>query len=192
MTVIVWCHGGCFGGGNASYDAWWRDNLTQRSYTVIGAEFSLSSFDQAIEDVSNMCQQTGAAIIAGISSGGFIAHLVAEKLHIPAILIAPVLKPSVRHSQLPAELQQLQIKSFGTMENMRRWENIARNCSGRRIIMLGLADDIRARMDWLPMDWLYRPYRHSIFLINCDHHQLCQQIPNYLFDQLADAIKNIG
>lgn len=126
LRVLIWCHGGCFGGGSPLYDAELRNYLTEHCQCkVVAVNFSLTDYSEACVDILTECMSEDGQniILGGISSGGLMAHRLAEYCNLPVILVCPVIKPASRHASLPEDLQAKQLKFFHTLEDMQRIED---------------------------------------------------------------------
>lgn len=157
--TLVWCHGGCFSGGSIDYDKELRNHLSNHNITVIPIDFSLQGWELALKDIytstSLKINENDKVILGGISSGALMAHVVANTLYLPAILICPVIKPADRHASLPLDLQTKQLAFFGSMDGMLAVQDSILPPNNRRYILYG-TKDIRAPVSsfqqWLTMD----------------------------------------
>ena len=183
MIVLVWCHGGCFGGGQASYDAHLRAVIQSHGCLVHSVHFT-KSYDQAIKDINEVVTNYGLqgyrVILGGISSGGLLAHQVANERHLPALLIAPVLAPYTRHyapDVLTHAQRKLQLSFFGNMDVMLHAERIAlKKPNSNRCVIYGKGD-CRAPEIHFSRWAAARDKDIRLFEISASHSQLCQNPP---------------
>lgn len=160
--VLIWCHGGCFSGGSVEYDKELRAYLIdQCRCIVIPVNFSLNGWNEAIDDILKVAKEMldimsdEYIVIGGISSGALLAHEVANRLNLPALLICPVIKPASRHSSLPDDLKEKQLKFFGTLDYMKYIQNKVAQPNSARYILYGLQDNrapSSAFEHWLKLD----------------------------------------
>ena len=186
MSVLVWCHGGCFGGGQATYDAHLRAVVSDHGCKVHSVDFT-KSYEQALKDIDDVvayyAQQGYQVIMGGISSGGLLAHQVANRHHLPALLIAPVLAPYTRHSApdvLTDAQRMLQLSFFTTMENMLRAEKDAlKKPNSSRCVIYGKGDQRAPEINF--MRWsAARDKDIRLFGLDASHNTLCQNPPMYI------------
>lgn len=173
--AIIWCHGGCFAGGHVQYDSHLRKGLfDEYKITVFPVDFRRTSYEEALSDIDaatkEVLEQYETVIIAGISSGGFLAHQIANKLHLPAFLICPVMKPASRHATLSRADQILQLSFFGTLEHMQRAECETIGPNAMRFILYG-SEDLRAPSSAFA-DW-----PNTVYYGLPMGHNLCQKPP---------------
>jgi len=188
MKVLIWIHGGCFSGGSIHYDKNLREFLFQNGWTVIPVDFDLTDYYKAIqyieETVYKLFRIKGNEIIlGGISSGGFLAHQVANIIKIPAILLCPVIKPFDRHFDIPQDLQEKQLSFFHTLENMKEIQDSVSEPNNKRFIIFGAKDNrapFQVYSDWLSLDNV----RSTIIDAG---HELCNNPPLKLF---LDSLEN--
>tara|TARA_R110002111_G_scaffold252255_1_gene316990 strand:+ start:620 stop:1186 length:567 start_codon:yes stop_codon:yes gene_type:complete len=181
MSVIIWCHGGCFGGGNSSYDKKIRQFLTNQGYTVISSEFRKDK-EYAIQDIISDCKVNDNFILAGISSGGLLAHIVANTLKVPAMLICPVFKPHDRHEKLGKKLQKLQLDFFKTKKEMKEFQDKIEPPNRKRYCIFGVSDT-RAPVDAIS-DWECK----DIKMVKSSHPDLCKNPP---LDFVLQCVKKL-
>lgn len=174
MPTLLWCHGGAFGGGNATYDKKLRDDISKLGINVVSIEFCLDNIEKALQQVKDECKQYMShdnVVVGGISSGGYIAHMVADAMNLNAFLIAPVFKPASRHLDLSPKLQKLQLKAFHSLENMKKYENMVRSPTTRRIIVYGSKDTRAENQSYSTWENTKR------FKTDKDHVSLCKNPP---------------
>lgn len=177
--MLVWCHGGCFGSGSSSWDQPLRQQMaSELGVRIEAVEFSLDNFEQALQDIEGAVRHHQAIGLVGVSSGGLLAHLVAERCRLPAFLVAPVLRPYQRHLSLHHQFQQLQLKSFGQLQHMENWENQVCKTppNAPRIVVMGGLDTVRARVDSL-VSWLHQGQNVTVYLTPQNHSEVCQTLP---------------
>jgi len=188
--VLIWCHGGCFGGGNISYDSELRNFLkTHHGFDIICVDFPLDDWFQAVDFIEKKCwdimiQKNTKVILVGVSSGAMMAHDVANRLNLLAGLICPVLKPFDRHESLTKDLQEKQLKFFHTLDNMKKIQDSIQPPNSKRYIMYGKIDKrapVAAYLDWFKNDNVV----HDEF--DCGH-ELCNNPP---FDIFANRINEL-
>jgi hypothetical protein len=153
--LLVWCHGGCFSGGNTFYDAELRTYLSEHGWTVFPVDFSRDNLNDALEDITHACDGHNDVILGGISSGGFLAHVGACMVGVPALLVCPVIKPFDRHASLPSDLQEKQLQFFKTMSDMEAAQKNIKIPNNKRFIVYGTRDSrapANAYSDWIGMD----------------------------------------
>lgn len=157
-NVLLWCHGGCFSGGSINYDEELRTYLEKNKICkVIPVDFCLTNWKTALKDVMSAVEKydNENLVLGGISSGALLAHIVANCFTLPALLICPVLNPATRHTDLPPELQEKQLKFFHNMSNAYKVENMVNKPNSYRYILFGKHDK-RASSEtfrpWLNMD----------------------------------------
>lgn len=182
-TILVWCHGGCFGGGQVLYDAQLRKTVKANGYEVTAVDFT-KSYPVALTEIAAAAtyhmQQGYRVIMGGISSGGMLAHMVANQLKLPALLIAPVLGPYSRHDApgvLTDSQRELQLSFFGDMDTMFKAEQEALAApNSHRCIIYG-RNDGRAPEDNF-IGWTnLRPLRVELYEVEASHSKLCQHPP---------------
>lgn len=184
-NVLIWCHGGCFGGGSPQYDKKLRAYLAKHDWVVATVEFSLTSWEQAVNDVlgevAHQCIQHPEAtmVLGGVSSGGFIAHHVANQLRLPAALICPVIKPATRHLKLAPSLQNKQLKFFQSVEKMQQVEDSITTPNAPRFVLYG-TKDFRAPMQAYA-NWMEK--RRVFFCGWNGGHEICADPPCGIFLQ---------
>jgi acetyl esterase/lipase len=142
--ILIWCHGGCFGGGSVTNDADLRSHLTSQGWEIRAVKFPLDNYAKALNHIKteavNADFKTNHVVVGGISSGGFLAHKAAHDLHLPALLICPVMGPAARHYKLPHDLQWKQIQFFGTYLNMLAAQNRVTKPSTPTFVLYGTQD----------------------------------------------------
>ena len=187
--LIVWCHGGCFSGGSVQYDNDLRQFLEVRDgWKVICVDFSLNDWGEAINDIENSCKEYqkiyDKIVLVGVSSGGMLAHEVANRLKLSAGLLCPVIKPYNRHESLPSDLKEKQLKFFHTTDNMKKIQDSIQPPNSKRYIMYGKMDQ-RA-----PMSAYSSWFKNE--LVKYDEvdggHELCNKPSFFVF---ADGIKTL-
>nr|QBK87423.1 MAG: alpha/beta hydrolase fold protein [Marseillevirus LCMAC201] len=177
--TLIWCHGGCFSSGKPSYDYELRTFLEHDGWTVNSVDFSLDSWDQALQDVQKVVDEisTTYIVLGGISSGAMIAHEIANRNKLAAALLCPVTKPATRHSNLEKSLQTKQLCFFKTFEKMQEAEKQLELPNGPRFVLFGSLDNrapIKDYQDWLTMK--------RIYFIECiGGHELCKDPPKIQF-----------
>lgn len=179
MNVLMWCHGGCFSGGSVDYDKEFRHYLFDYQICVVlPVDFSMTDWDRAIQDIVNRtllikANDGAKLIIGGISSGALLAHEVANRLNLPAVLVCPVIKPFTRHASLSEDLQFKQLQFFKTISHMKEIEESIMPPNNSRYILYGSTDQ-RAPVghfkDWLGMDNVAHDALNQ-------GHELCNNIP---------------
>lgn len=157
--ILLWCHGDCFSDGSIQDNADLRILLEYRfGWTITCVDFSLTDWTQAISDITTACtnlqtQNPSANIVlVGVSSGGMLAHTVANNLQLSAVLLCPVIKPFDRHNSLTADLQAKQLSFFHTLDQMQTIQGTIQLPNAKRYIMYGMFDNIApvsAYEDWL-------------------------------------------
>lgn len=185
MVTLIWCHGGCFSGGNASYDKQLREYLEKNGIKVISVEFSTDSWNEALLDVirtSVLCNEPH--ILGGVSSGGMIAHQAANIVNRPAFLLCPVFKPADRHSSLEEKFQKMQLNFFDTVENMEKYQNDVKAPNRERQIIFGNQDE-RARLDAIS-GWTGTK-NLTVHIVSGDH-SLCKYPPLELCLQCINSM----
>ena len=124
QRVVIWCHGGCFGGGSADYDRSLRDHLTNTGFQVFSVDFPTDNYPKTIElllSISQDLEKCGRKyIFAGVSSGGFLAHVMGNACNVPVFLLCPVLQPFKRHETLEEKFRKLQLRFFGSEDIMQK------------------------------------------------------------------------
>ena len=183
MAVLLWCHGGCFTGGSVDNDQKLRSYLTSHNICqCIPIDFSLKSWHLAIRDIYRYALsdfQGRKVVLGGISSGAMMAHHVANKLKLPAVLICPVLKPADRHQSLSNDLQERQLKFFGSLEEMANIQDSIAPPNNLRYILYG-TKDVRAPVSgfekWLEGD-------RCIVDVLDKGHEMCSDPPCELIAQ---------
>jgi len=144
--ILLWCHGGCFGGGTALYDRDLRHRIAAAGWTVDAVDFPTDDFKSAqqtlLAAVKN-AQATNPAqlVIGGVSSGGFLAYQIAQQCRLPSLLLCPVLAPAARHTQLRHRQQALQLRFFHSLEVMRQVEEEVQPPVSPTAIVYGTEDD---------------------------------------------------
>jgi acetyl esterase/lipase len=184
-TVLVWCHGGCFGGGDFSYDVQLRKAIGDAGYQVCSVDFT-KSYPMALADIDKIVTYYELdgyrVILGGISSGGLLAHLAANSRQLPAVLIAPVLGPYKRHNILDSSQQKLQLSFFGNMETMFGVEQLAQEePNNTRLIIYGKGD-VRAP------DIYFKMWQAQLHEIDASHSELCQHPPVDIIIQWIQSI----
>ena len=179
--VLVWCHGGCFGGGGANYDAPLRAAIEASGCAVHSVEFT-KSYEQALVDISIVAahyeSQGHQVLMGGISSGGLLAHQVANQRHLPALLIAPVLAPHARHHTLNAAERALQLSFFGDMVKMRLAEEEAqKGPNNGRCIIYGKGDSRAPEVYFLAWAETSCETGISYHEMPLSHIELCKRPP---------------
>lgn len=189
--VLIWCHGGCFGGGNVNYDSELRNFLqVQHDWKIICVDFVLDDWDRAISDIETTVKLINKSdmkvIIGGVSSGGMMAHEVANRLELPAILLCPVLAPFDRHESLAKDLQDKQLKFFHTLDNMKKVQDSIQPPNAKRYFMYGKTDKrapVTVYKDWLEDD-----------LVKSDEvdggHEICNDPPFNIFATRINELIN--
>ncbi len=130
------------------YDKPLRAALETHGFSVVTADFSLTDTAQALADIQATVEQVqrttpSPVCLVGVSSGAFYAHLVANRMHLPALLLCPVLTPWTRHAHLSASDQRLQLKAFQTLHRMQEWESRIDPPNRARAVITGVADTVR-------------------------------------------------
>jgi hypothetical protein len=141
---------------------------------VYSVDFT-KSYPMALADINTVIlyyELEGYRIIlGGVSSGGLLAHLVANRRQLPALLIAPVLGPHTRHHILDASQQKLQLSFFNDMETMLKVEQLAQGAPNNdRLIIYGKGD-IRAPAIH------FRDWPVQLHEVDASHSNLCQHPP---------------
>lgn len=180
--VLIWCHGGCFGGGNVSYDSEIRTFLQlQHDWKIICVDFALNDWHKAISDIETTVKliknDNPKIVLVGVSSGGMMAHEVANRLNLPAALLCPVMKPFDRHESLTKDLQEKQLKFFHTLDNMKKLQDVLQSPNSNRYIMYGKTDNrapVAAYLNWFKYDNVVHDE------IDCGH-ELCNNPPFNIF-----------
>jgi hypothetical protein len=192
--TLIWCHGGCFAGGSIEYDKELREYLVQNGVcNVFPVNFSLDSWEGAISDITLAAQissQIGIVpgkmdlILGGISSGALMAHEVANRLKLPAVLICPVIKPATRHDTLPEDLKKKQLTFFGTREHMHMAEDSIQSPNKARYILYGKQDQrapSSAFESWLTLD-------HVVSDALDQGHEICNKPPCALIAKRVETL----
>lgn len=185
---VIWCHGGCFGGGSRKYDKPARDMLTKNGYDVINPDFPTDKGMDAAVDHILTCASTEAKddiVIIGVSSGGLIAHNVANQIGCPAVLIAPVGNPFSRHKTLIKKQQDLQLRFFGTLDNMESEELNLSLPNNERFIICGSDDHRASSKPWMGLHNV--DHRHISIMFMPGGHEICKKPP---MDTILDFIKH--
>lgn len=179
---MLWCHGGCFGGGSIEYDKELRTYLAVNNICkVVPVDFCLTDWKIAFTDIMTAIEkhEDEILILGGISSGGLLAHIVANWFHLPALLICPVLNPATRHDTLPSDLQAKQLQFFHTINMMKRVETMVETPNNKRYILYGKHD---TRAVSTPFEsWLHL----DIVRADCVDrgHDICSNTPNTLIGE---------
>jgi len=183
IGVLVWCHGGCFGGGNSNYDKALRDHLHHSKIMVMAVEFSTHDFEIAMKDVMTTAKYAEnkypniPLAFGGVSSGGFLAHMAANEMNKPAALLCPVVKPYDRHSSLPEDLQNRQLKFFHTLEEMKTIQDLLKPPNAPRYVMYATHDERAPERHY--NHWLHE--NRVFFLGQPGGHELCKHPSLVLF-----------
>lgn len=182
-SVLVWCHGGCFGGGKVSYDAALRRIVKNNGVEVSAVDFTKlypNALTEIVDVAKYYMKRDYLVIMGGISSGGLLAHTVANQLYLPALLIAPVLAPHSRHNAhgvLTDSQRDLQLLFFGDMDTMLKAEHEALSFPNNiRYIMYGKNDSRAPEVNFIR--WAdHHPSRVKLYEVDASHNDLCQYPP---------------
>jgi len=190
MLTLIWCHGGCFSGGNASYDLELRDYLANHGVKVISVEFNKSGWEEALIDIIQTAVLCGSDtyIFGGVSSGGMLAHQAANILHKPAFLLCPVLKPAERYTSLEENFKTMQLNFFHSVDNMRKCERNVKEPNNARQVIFGSSDS-RAPIQAIT-SWLDGPHHLGIHTLP-GGHELCKNPPLQLCLQCVQTLGEI-
>jgi predicted esterase YcpF (UPF0227 family) len=104
--ALVTLHGGCFTGGNSTWDLPQTLLFREIGYDVYQLEFDKSSLSTCLQDIRKQVldikQNYKQIIVLGRSSGGYMAkYLFEENLFDKAIYLAPIFDPYLRGSIIP-------------------------------------------------------------------------------------------
>jgi esterase/lipase len=104
--ALITLHGGCFTGGNSTWDKEQTQLLKEIGFNVYQLEFDKTSLSVCLEDIRNQVkdikQNYKKVIVLGRSSGGYMAkYLFEEKLFDKAIYLAPIFDPILRGKIIP-------------------------------------------------------------------------------------------
>jgi predicted esterase YcpF (UPF0227 family) len=106
--ILVTIHGGCFVGGNSSYDKEQTQFLKSLFENVYQIDFVKSKLSDTIEDIEiqvknlKKLHNSKKFIVLGRSSGGYLAKILFDKgLFDKAIYICPVFNPKLREILVP-------------------------------------------------------------------------------------------
>lgn len=186
---LIWCHGGCFAGGSVAYDEGLRNYLGEGGdFNPVPVDFSLKSWTQAVQDIVSRSitsiMKDRPIILVGVSSGAFMAHYVANILHVPAVLIAPVLCPADRHADLPQDLQDRQISFFGSFDEIAKAQKLLLAPNTHRYILSGAQDTVApfTRSEWVDGEMVVCD------LLEDKGHQICVAPPKKLIAQRLRAM----
>lgn len=138
--LVLIIHGGCFVGGNETYDQSLVNCLLAAGYHTLRIKFKTTSFEDSMEDLVYVTEQlkehfSGYRItIIGVSSGGFLAYkLISEtrmlRVYHNYIGLCPVLHPYARHKIIVEKIsngatklkpiKDGQLRYFGSEEHMK-------------------------------------------------------------------------
>jgi hypothetical protein len=126
MNVIFCIHGGCFVGGNSSWDKEQNLAFINAGFYIHQPDFDKSSFQNTINDLTKQAIKLKSQItikkyiVLGRSSGGLLAKHIFD-LNIGfdyAIYLAPVMNPYQRMIKRP-KFKSKQLLFFGTDDNMK-------------------------------------------------------------------------
>ena len=195
-NILIWCHGGCFGGGLPSYDIKLRDFIKKQGWKVHSVDFNVNDYNSAIKDISLAVRSitriytNSNVILGGISSGALFAHVIANEFDIPAILVCPVIKPLKRHESLPEKFQKLQLKSFHDFDKMSDIETLAiAPPSNSRFIIYGVKDTrapFQAYAHWLNEK---NATIHTTAVGCSGGHEICHNPPLEIFFKGLTSLK---
>jgi hypothetical protein len=109
LGTIVAFHGGCFTGGNTTWDKQQNEALVREGFRVIQVEFpkQWTKFQQWVQDeLPDLVPMDAPIFLLGRSSGGFLAkyihdHPPSSWENLKAIYICPVFRPYIRAELLP-------------------------------------------------------------------------------------------
>ena len=195
--ILIWCHGGCFGGGSVSYDKPLREGLAKYGWDVRPVDFPLDNYQSAIDAIGAEAlkaqdeskneiknERKTPVVVGGISSGGLLAHQVASELELPALLVCPVLAPAARHYKLPPDLQMKQLSFFHTHSEIIKAQNMVCKPMQKRFILYGTKDTRAAPRHfeaWKGMDYV------QVKGIDAGH-ELCK---NVKAEDLLEGLENL-
>jgi len=105
--VLITIHGGCFVGGNSSYDKEQTTFLKALFKNVFQIDFAKDNLSETINDIERQIKKlkekhvNNKFIILGRSSGGYLAKILYDKGLIDgAIYICPVFNPILRGEKI--------------------------------------------------------------------------------------------
>jgi len=145
--VFLWLHGGCFGGGSNSSDV--RQFLTKHGFRVVTPDFPRSQgLDACLGFLDKVVLQQQPSWIGGVSSGGFLAHALAQRHRLPALLLCPVMNPWQRHNSLITKHRSLQLKFFLDPRTIIASKQLEQDCKEAR----GTTESKQIRTKQLSLD----------------------------------------
>lgn len=189
QKILLWCHGGCFSGGSVDYDKELREYLNENNWTLLPVDFSLNDWSEAINDITDKVLEFKSdenikIVLGGISSGALMAHHVANKFNLPALLICPVIKPFDRHITLTPDLKTKQLKFFHTLQDMKKIQDSINKPNNKRYILYGNRDDRAPSsvfQDWLKLEYVF-------FDVLDKGHEICNNVPLDLIKKQLDKL----
>ena len=129
--ALITLHGGCFIGGNSTWDKDQTQLFQEIGFDVYQLEFDKTSLSVCLEDirnqVKNIKQNYKKVIVLGRSSGGYMAkYLFEEKLFDKAIYLAPIFDP-ILHGKIIPKLGKTQQPFFTNSKiipnPLHNWDN---------------------------------------------------------------------
>ena len=105
--ILVTIHGGCFVGGNSSYDKEQTSFLKTLFENVYQIDFVKNNLNDTINDIDAQIKnlkmhKNKKFFVLGRSSGGYLAKVLFDKgLFDKAIYICPVFNPMLRGEKIP-------------------------------------------------------------------------------------------
>jgi hypothetical protein len=106
-SILITIHGGCFVGGNSSYDKAQTKFLLDIGFEVHQIDFVKTNLTKCLEDIENQIfllkekNPYSKFFVLGRSSGGYIAKVLFDLGHFSkALYIAPVFDPILRGEKI--------------------------------------------------------------------------------------------
>lgn len=153
MNTLIWCSGDSPELDYSDYDL--RMFLSNSGWITINVDYTMTDFNEAVSDIEKeTALHTGNIVLVGVSNGGFLAHYVANKLKLPALLIHPILKPYDRLEQFPLDYQKLQLNMFHTKRLMKHIQDSIKSPNNTRFIIYE-EKDIPGFIDWVVQNNVY-------------------------------------
>lgn len=181
-AVLITLHGGCFVGGDSSYDKEQTELLKSMNYNVHQIDFKKDNLNVCISDIIDQINKykqiyiNNKFYVLGRSSGGYLAKVLFDlNLFEKAMYIAPVFDPILR-GQLVPKLGEKQQPFFQdcSVYKTDKWNN------DREMLLLATDDEN------VPMDCYTTEQSTNAIFLNIKTHSAILKTTSKLFQEIVE------